>query len=328
MYWLRVKKEVGYSITQPRSLDPTHKIKNYKMSRARNWCFTINNYDEDSLLLLREAAKLPCSRYLVYQQERGAEGTPHIQGFISLKTQQRLGQLKKLVGDRAHLEVAKGTPEQNRIYCTKEQTREAGTLEEFGSLPDKAGKRNDLENVITTIKDGVFDLKRLRDEHPEVCAKYPRFIRELIGDHQPLPEIEEHVLHVWQKDLKELLDKPPNDREIIFVVDENGNQGKTWFAKHYCKTHVDAQYMEPGKKADMAFALETTKRVLFVNVTRQQVEHLQYSFYESVKDGLVFSPKYESGMKYLEKMHVVILMNQPPDMTLLSKDRYKIINLY
>lgn len=298
------------------------------MSRARNWCFTINNYDEDDILLLRETAELPCCRYLVFQQEVAQSGTSHLQGYVSLNSQQRIGQLKKLVGDRAHLEVAKGTPQQNRDYCSKEQTGQAGTLEEFGSIPErKQGKRNDLEEIIDTIKGGEFDLKRLRDEHPDVCAKYPRFVRELIGDHKPLPEIEDHELHIWQRDLERTLSAPPNDREIIFVVDELGNQGKTWFAKHYCKKHKDAQYMEPGKKADMAYALETTKRVLFVNVTRQQVEHMQYSFYESVKDGLVFSPKYESGMKYLDKMHVVILMNQQPDMTLLSNDRYNIINL-
>ncbi len=85
--------------------------------------------------------------------------------------------------------------------------------------------------------------------------------------------------------------------------------------------------MEPGKKADMAYALSTDVRILFVNVTRQQVEHIQYSFLESVKDGLVFSPKYESGMKYLKPMHVVVLMNQLPDMTLLSDDRYVIVDL-
>lgn len=297
------------------------------MSRAKNWCFTINNHDNESLVLLRNSSQLPCCRYLVFQQEVGEEGTSHIQGFISLKSQQRLNQLKTLVGNRAHLEVAKGSPQQNRDYCSKSKTAVAGTFEEYGELPAPQGKRNDLAELVQAVKGGEFNLKRLREEHPDVCAKYPRFVKEIIGDHAPLPEIENHTLRVWQETLNNLLSQPPGDREIIFVVDEIGNQGKTWFAKKYCRDHDDAQYLEPGKKADMAYTLGTTNRVLFVNVTRQQVEHLQYSFLESVKDGLVFSPKYESGMKYLPKMHVVILMNQQPDMTLLSSDRYKIINL-
>lgn len=299
------------------------------MSRAKHWQFTVNNYDEDNLLLLRESAKLPCVRYLVFQQETSTTGTPHIQGFISLNSQQRLNQLKKLVGDRAHLEVAKGSAQQNRVYCSKSETATPGTFEEYGELPvGKQGKRNDLTELVDAVKGGEYDLKRLRDAHPEVCAKYPRFVREIISDHQPLPGIPDHPLRIWQKDLEKMLNDPPNDREIIFVVDEIGNQGKTWFAKKYCREHSDAQYMEPGKKADMAYVLETTKRVLFVNVTRQQVEHLQYSFLESVKDGLVFSPKYESGMKFLPPMHVVVLMNQQPDDKMLSEDRYKIINLF
>jgi len=297
------------------------------MSKAKHWCFTLNNYDENDLVLLRDTAKLPCCGYLIFQQEEGEQGTPHIQGYISLTSRQRLNQLKKLVGDRSHLEVAKGSPEQNRTYCSKSKTAKTGTLEEFGVCPQTQGKRNDLALLVESIKDGEFDLKRLRDEHPDVCAKYPRFVKEIVGDHQPLPEVEEHPLRPWQQTLHDSLKEAPNDREIIFVVDQLGNQGKTWFAKKYCREYNDAQYMEPGKKADMAYTLETTKRVLFVNVTRQQVEHLQYSFLESVKDGMVFSPKYESGMKYLPKMHVVILMNQQPDMSLLSKDRYNIINL-
>jgi len=225
--------------------------------------------------------------------------------------------------------VAKGTPLQNRTYCSKSATAKADTLEEYGEIPaSKQGKRTDIHDLVTAVKDGNYDLKRLREEHPEVCARYPRFVREIISDHAPLPEVEDHPLRPWQTSLQEMLNENPNDRDIIFVVDHQGNQGKTWFAKKYCRDHDDAQYMEPGKKADMAYTLETTKRVLFVNVTRQQVDHLQYSFLESVKDGLVFSPKYESGMKYLPKMHIVILMNQEPDMTLLSADRYKIVNLY
>ncbi len=100
---------------------------------------------------------------------------------------------------------------------------------------------------------------------------------------------------------------------ILFInstdVSIYGNKGKTWFCKWYIMTHGEAQYLEPGKKADMAHALQEDQRILFVNVTRQQVDHLQYSFYESVKDGLVFSSKYESNLKRLPKMHVVIMMN-------------------
>ena len=113
-------------------------------------------------------------------------------------------------------------------------------------------------------------------------------------------------------------------------MDEKGNQGKTWFAKDYCKRNVDAQYMEPAKKADMAYALQDDLRVLFINVTRsacgEKGDYI-YSFIESVKDGMVFSPKYESRTKFLGKVHVVMMMNEYPNMQLLSEDRYRLITL-
>jgi len=85
--------------------------------------------------------------------------------------------------------------------------------------------------------------------------------------------------------------------------------------------------MESGKKADMAFVIRTDIRYLFLNCTREQVDFLNYSFLESVKDGLVFSPKYESRVCYLQKTHVVVMMNTRPDMNKLSLDRYVIIDI-
>lgn len=301
-------------------------------SLAKNWSFTLNNFNEEEILLLRNSASLPIVRYLVFQQEIGEEGTPHIQGYISLNTRQRLNQLKKLVGNRAHLEVARGTPVQNRTYCTKTESAVPETVEEFGSIPtEERGKRSDISALADTIKSGVFDLKRLRDEHPEAMGKYPRLVRELIQDHQPAPHVPFHDLRVWQSDLLTTLGEAPNDREIIFVVDKVGNQGKTWFAKRYCIDHPDAQYMEPAKKADMAYALRTDIRVLFVNLSRtndSKTQEYLYSFLESVKDGMVFSPKYESMMKMLNPPHIVVMTNTDPDYGLLSEDRFVIIDLH
>lgn len=79
------------------------------------------------------------------------------------------------------------------------------------------------------------------------------------------------------------------------------------------------------KHADMAYALPNVLRVLFLDCTRQQVEFLPYSFIESLKDGVVFSPKYESRVKHYGPVHVVVMMNQNPDMDKLSEDRYRII---
>ena len=66
-------------------------------------------------------------KYLIYGREVGDEGTPHLQGYVQLKKITRLTGMKKL-HPTAHWEVAKGTEEQNRTYCSKE-----GDFQEFGT---------------------------------------------------------------------------------------------------------------------------------------------------------------------------------------------------
>lgn len=299
------------------------------MSQTKTWYYTINNHGEENLVSLRKLVDENKATYHIFQQEIGEEeGTPHIQGFIILPRKTRLNGVKKLVGDRAHLTVFKGPPQRGRNYCSKEETRMEGTsTEEFGEIPETQGNRNDLDSFKEAVRNGTRKLQAL-EEHSEIMAKYPRFAREYMDLHRPRAEIPDHDLRPWQARLKEELSHPPNDREIIFVNDPTGNQGKTWFARKYCQDNPEtAQFLEPGKKADMAYAINEETTHCFVNVTRQKVESLQYSFLEALKDGLVFSPKYESGMKYLQPMHVIVMMNCEPDLTLLSSDRYKIYEL-
>lgn len=309
------RRRWGSSIT-PTSGTRHNLIKN-KMSTFKRFCFTLNNYDETELESLRARLSKE-ARYAIFGKEVGKEGTPHLQGYVSVSKNLRLSSAKKLVGDRCHIEKAKGTEEQNFIYCSK-----GGLYEEFGRR-EIAGKRTDLEKFKESVKLGTLSVKELRDMHSDVFAKYPRFCLDYIGDHKPREKPECHPLREWQEDLFQELKKEPDDRTVKFYVDRVGNSGKTWFSKYYCYLFDNAYYMRPTKHADMAYALPETLRVLFLDCTRQQVEHLPYSFLEAVKDGMVFSSKYESRLKTYGRVHVVVFMNQPPNLTALSEDRYQI----
>lgn len=288
--------------------------------QSRNWCFTTNNFTPEHVLWLSTLVKDGKADYLVFGKEVGEEGTPHLQGYVEVPKRLRLNQVRKLIPD-SHLSVAKGTAAQNFAYCSKE-----GIYEEFGSSKRCQGKRSDLTAFRDAVKSGERDRAVLLEEYPEVVAKYPQFVSTCLDTYQPVAEIPDHALYPWQVILQGMLERPADDRTIIFVIDHEGNKGKTWFARHYCKTNDDAQYMEMGRKSDMAYALETDIRVLFVNCSRQMVEHMNYGLLESIKDGVVFSPKYQSKTRYLSnKVHVVVMMNEEPDMTKLSKDRYKLI---
>lgn len=84
--------------------------------RSRNWCFTINNFDIDDINSIKNSN----GKY-IFQEEKGENGTPHLQGFISFKDAKSFTWIKKLNG-KAHWEVTKSKIASIK-YCSKESTR-------------------------------------------------------------------------------------------------------------------------------------------------------------------------------------------------------------
>jgi len=105
----------------------------------RNWCFTLNNYTFEEQLRIED---IDC-RYLTYGIEEGENGTPHLQGYIEFGKVIRFNSVKKLIGERAHIEKRRGTREQARDYCHKDgEYFEKGNWDMGGQ-----GTRNDLDTV-------------------------------------------------------------------------------------------------------------------------------------------------------------------------------------
>lgn len=137
------------------------------MSQSKRWVYTLNNYTEDDVTALKEVASV----YHVFGKEVGESGTPHLQGFITFKTNKRFSALKK-VHDKAHWAVAKGTSVQAADYCKKD-----GDFWEHGTAPS-AGKRTDLEAATEIIKNGG-SLKDVAEEYPVVIVKYHKGVSAL-----------------------------------------------------------------------------------------------------------------------------------------------------
>jgi len=290
------------------------------MPGAKNWCFTLNNYTDADIERLNGLEDRV--QYLIYGREVGENGTPHLQGFVSLSARKSMAQVKALLGGNPHVEVARNVPASIQ-YCKKE-----GNFHEIGQIAGGAGSRSDLDAFKVDVKAGMLSLKAIRENHSDVYARYPRFCIEYVQDNFPGKTLPAHALRPWQAQLNATLNQEPDDRTITFIVDVVGNSGKTWFAHYYAQNHEKVQVLQPGKKADMCYALDPTIRVLFVDAPRsKQGEFIQYDFLEDVKNGYVFSGKYESRVKQLGKCHVVCLMNEQPDMQKLSIDRYNIVNL-
>lgn len=290
-------------------------------SKAKSWCFTWNNYDEDAVQFLQNLG--PPVVYLIAGREVGESGTPHLQGFLRLEKRMLFRAVKRLLGnDTIHLEATRNI-QASIEYCKKDgDFFEVGEASSTGNGP---GDRTDLEAFKEDVKQGNVDHKSLRELHSEIYAKYPRFVHLYVQDNAPPRQIPQHELREWQEELKDRLLDEPDDRTVEFIVDYDGNSGKTWFAHWMSQKYDNVQVLPPGKLADMAFALEPTTTCLFIDAPRsKQGEYIQYEFLESVKNGYVFSTKYESHVKQLGKCHVVVMMNEHPDETKLSQDRYKV----
>lgn len=86
-------------------------------NKAKNWFFTFNNYTADDILEIVPVFKDKCEKY-IFEKEIGECGTPHLQGYIQLKEKARPTELN--LNKKIHWEVAKGTEQENIVYCSKD----------------------------------------------------------------------------------------------------------------------------------------------------------------------------------------------------------------
>lgn len=86
--------------------------------RSRNWFFTWNNYTKENVTQL--LSYLKGNKYC-FQEEKGEEGTPHLQGCIKFKNARTFGGLHKKFKE-VHWEITKQL-KQAEVYCQKEESR-------------------------------------------------------------------------------------------------------------------------------------------------------------------------------------------------------------
>lgn len=295
------------------------------MSIGKYWVFTLNNYTDDDKPL-----EWPCE-YVIYQKEKGASGTPHLQGYVEFKTNKRLSAVRKICST-AHWETRKGTQEQAIDYCTKkDDTYVDGPWDAGDRKENKQGKRTDLELACATAAQS--GLASLIDQHPTAYAKYHAGL-EKVAHAAHLKRVKESQyenyrhkeLRPWQSALLQKLLGPSDDRTVYWYWEADGNVGKTFMAK-YLKFVHGATLLEPAKKADMAYALRGHHgKIICFNLVRSSMDHMEhmYGFIESIKDDVVLSTKYEPVDVPLGVQHVVVFANQEPDPTKWSEDRYHV----
>lgn len=151
--------------------------------------FTINN--PGVFVPVFDAAKMA---YMVWQRERGKQGTEHIQGYVRFTNKCRLRTALALLGGHCHVLLARGNEQQCRDYCTKEDTRIAAG-EEHGTFNPEAGvkgRRTDLLQITAKCAAGV-PLRQIATDHPGDWIRYHQGIESLHQQLAPEAPIQREV---------------------------------------------------------------------------------------------------------------------------------------
>lgn len=260
-----------------------------RIIRARVWQITINNYTEEDMTQLHSICE-KCEKY-IWQEEIGVEEkTPHIQGHLVFKNARTLKSMKNAL-PRAHIEKVRNI-KASEEYCKKFDTR-AGETHSKGYEPVKS-----LEERLLEI------------EYKDVVWKE------------------------WQQEVINTLNSVPDKRKIYWYWEEVGNVGKSFLAKYICLKYDCI--IATGKTGDIFNQLmkwreknpdELQIPPIIIDNPRSEYGHINYSAIESLKNGFIYSGKYEGGKIYGLSPHIIIFANGEPNTAELSEDRLVIKEL-
>lgn len=155
--------------------------------RHRGFCFTWNNPTLDVLetTLTLDSTK---AKYIIYGKEIAPQtGTPHLQGYIYFRDGKTVSNVRrKLLG--AHVLVAKGTPLENKVYCSKE-----GNYVELGDQPLSPDDGGDMEvtrwdTAWTHAKNGLIE-----EIDADIRVRLYQTLKRIGVDYMPRPGPLQHV---------------------------------------------------------------------------------------------------------------------------------------
>lgn len=107
------------------------------MAKARSYCFT---HFEKEMQNLKEISEIDCEYILIGREICPKTQREHKQGFIRFKNPVGFRTVQKRLSNyKIHVEICKGSIDENIEYCTKD-----GDFEERGERP-KQGRRADID---------------------------------------------------------------------------------------------------------------------------------------------------------------------------------------
>jgi len=216
-------------------------------------------------------------------------------------------------------------------FCFQEETGENGTRHLQGVMSLKKRARWNEFGLPKCIHwEGC---KHVTKSY-EYCSKTETRTGKIFAFNYVIPKelklLKPENFNQWQKDILDIFRNEPDDRKVYWFWSKNGGVGKSAFAK-YLVAKENCLFFEEGKKADIMHLIFTcdASRLdkIVIDVPRANGNSISYKSVESIKNGLIYSSKYEGGYKLFNPPHLIVFANMPPQEDQLSADRWVIRNI-
>lgn len=239
-------------------------------------------------------------------------------------TENHMSQLSRLSTKSKHWIIGKeigdsGTPHLQAYFQFKNQTRFSTLKKAVPTGHWEKAKGSVQDNYVYCSKDGDFDSNIV-----------PKVSRQDLID-LVLNSYENVIWKPWQQSVLDMLAVNPDSRTINWIYEPTGNVGKSFLAKYLaCKPGT---IISSGKAADVFNQLNTAiekgarPTLVILDVPRVIADFVSYQALEKLKDGCLYSGKYEGGTCIFPDLHVVAFANQKPTIEKMSKDRWKIFEI-
>jgi translation initiation factor 2 beta subunit (eIF-2beta)/eIF-5 len=130
----------------------------------------------------------------------------------------------------------------------------------------------------------------------------------------------------WQLYVMDIINIQPEKREIWWFWDKDGKKGKSDLAK-YLYVRYNATVLNNGRFTDIACAIPEQPKIVVFDLPRTLESKVNYTAIECIKNGMIFSGKYESKTKAYNPPHVIVFANFEPCKETLSLDRWIVVNI-
>lgn len=280
----------------------------------RNIQFTCFKHKSLRFLLDKDRKPVYPISFVMYGKEVCPDtGRKHLQGYAEFSKQMYMKGIKELFKDEG-LHIEKVRDMEALIRYNKKE----GDFREYGE-PKKGSLWTQLKSrsIVDIIDEDPNNLSKIKEMlvAKDVLAnqRFEESEREWKDKYANI------TLTPLQEEIKAAL-LEQGDRQILWIYDKRGNNGKSWLSNHIVATE-DACIMVNGKSRDLACYYNCESIVIF-DFSRTVEGRINYQMIEDLKNGRVFDPKYKSRMKYKLGVKIVCMANFEPDWEAMSLDRW------